>query len=133
MDRVGSSELCVPMEAIARGEVQLSALGGGFPVPAEHEAWPGGTVEPRVQGSLIWPHGRPVGSVQRARGIHLAQPTLVRAGPGTGKTWMVKQAAYMLAKRLKAASCEHCEGKVLDAKATTSAIAWATANVLLGT
>ena len=29
----------------------------------------------------------------RTRGVHLAQPTLVRAGPGTGNTWMVKQGA----------------------------------------
>ena len=51
-------------------------------------------------------------SVMRSRGVHLAQPTLVRAGPGTGKTWMVKQAAYTLAKRLKADPPELPEGKV---------------------
>lgn len=44
----------------------------------------------------------------RSRGVHLAQPTLVRAGPGTGKTWMVKQAAYMLAKRLAATEHTGC-------------------------
>ena len=49
-------------------------------------------------------------SHRRTRGVHLAQPTLVRAGPGTGKTWMVKQAAYMLAKRLGADSCDQCVG-----------------------
>ena len=46
----------------------------------------------------------------RSRGVHIAQPTLVRAGPGTGKTWMVKQAAYSLAKRLSSTSCSKCEG-----------------------
>ena len=40
----------------------------------------------------------------------MAQPTLVRAGPGTGKTWMVKQAAYTLAKRLGAPNCSRCQG-----------------------
>lgn len=49
-------------------------------------------------------------STSRSRGVHLAQPTLVRAGPGTGKTWMVKQAAYSLAKRLSSASCRKCHG-----------------------
>lgn len=50
-------------------------------------------------------------SIHRSRGVHLAQPTLVRAGPGTGKTWMVKQAAYTLAKRLSHRECEVCRGK----------------------
>ena len=53
-------------------------------------------------------------SHKRTRGVHLAQPTLVRAGPGTGKTWMVKQAAYKLAKRLGAADCDKCRGKVFS-------------------
>ena len=48
----------------------------------------------------------------RSRGVHLAQPTLVRAGPGTGKTWMVKQAAYLLAKRLASTDCDKCRGNV---------------------
>jgi hypothetical protein len=34
-------------------------------------------------------------------GSHSAQPVLVRAGPGTGKTWMAKQAVYTLADRLR--------------------------------
>ena len=49
-------------------------------------------------------------SHKRTRGVHLAQPTLVRAGPGTGKTWMVKQAAYKLAKRLGMVDCVKCKG-----------------------
>ena len=36
----------------------------------------------------------------RKNGSHTSQPVLVRAGPGTGKTWMSKQAAYMLADEL---------------------------------
>lgn len=36
----------------------------------------------------------------RKNGGHVSQPVLVRAGPGTGKTWMSKQAAYMLADQL---------------------------------
>ena len=36
----------------------------------------------------------------RRNGGHTSQPVLVRAGPGTGKTWMSKQAAYMLADQL---------------------------------
>ena len=43
-----------------------------------------------------------VPSPQRPNGQHSAQPTLVRAGPGTGKTWMTKQAVYTLADKLKA-------------------------------
>ena len=39
-------------------------------------------------------------SPNRQSGTHPAQPVLVRAGPGTGKTWMVKQALYTLASRL---------------------------------
>ena len=39
-------------------------------------------------------------SHHRAAGTHSAQPVLCRAGPGTGKTWMVKQALYLLAERL---------------------------------
>jgi predicted NACHT family NTPase len=41
-----------------------------------------------------------VPSPNRASGSHSTQPTLVRAGPGTGKTWMAKQAVYTLADRL---------------------------------
>ena len=41
-----------------------------------------------------------VPSPQRANGTHATQPVLVRAGPGTGKTWMAKQAVYTLADRL---------------------------------
>ena len=48
-------------------------------------------------------------SMLRSRGVHLAQPTLVRAGPGTGKTWMVKQAAFLLAKRLSSDDCAKCK------------------------
>ena len=40
-------------------------------------------------------------SPARANGSHSAQPTLVRAGPGTGKTWMTKQAVFTLADRLR--------------------------------
>ena len=47
-------------------------------------------------------------SHRRARGVHQAQPTLVRAGPGTGKTWMVKQTAFLLAKRLSTTECAKC-------------------------
>ena len=36
----------------------------------------------------------------RKNGSHVSQPVLVRAGPGTGKTWMSKQAAYTLADQL---------------------------------
>ena len=36
----------------------------------------------------------------RKNGSHTSQPVLVRAGPGTGKTWMSKQAAYTLADQL---------------------------------
>ena len=38
-------------------------------------------------------------SQSRHKGTHTAQPLLCRAGPGTGKTWMVKQALYTLAAR----------------------------------
>jgi Leucine-rich repeat (LRR) protein len=41
-----------------------------------------------------------VPSPNRANGSHASQPVLVRAGPGTGKTWMAKQAVYTLADRL---------------------------------
>ena len=37
---------------------------------------------------------------ERRNGSHASQPVLVRAGPGTGKTWMSKQAAYTLADQL---------------------------------
>ena len=40
-------------------------------------------------------------SPKRATGEHPAQACLVRAGPGTGKTWMCKQAVYMLGDRLR--------------------------------
>ena len=39
-------------------------------------------------------------SPRRAEGAHAAQPVLVRAGPGTGKTWMIKQAFFLLAEGL---------------------------------
>ena len=39
-------------------------------------------------------------SPKRAEGTHAAQPVLCRAGPGTGKTWMVKQALFLLARKL---------------------------------
>jgi hypothetical protein len=42
-------------------------------------------------------------SPSRNNGMHSAQPVLVRAGPGTGKTWMSKQAVYTLADRLRLA------------------------------
>ena len=41
-----------------------------------------------------------VNSPKRANGTHLAQPVLCRAGPGTGKTWMVKQCLFLLAEIL---------------------------------
>ena len=41
-----------------------------------------------------------VPSPNRANGSHSTQPVLVRAGPGTGKTWMAKQAVFTLADRL---------------------------------
>ena len=37
-------------------------------------------------------------SPKRQEGTHAAQPVLVRAGPGTGKTWMIKQALFMVAE-----------------------------------
>ena len=43
-------------------------------------------------------------SPYRAMGAHPAQPVLMRAGPGTGKTWMIKQAAFGLADSLKSAT-----------------------------
>jgi hypothetical protein len=36
----------------------------------------------------------------RVHGGHNAQPVLCRAGPGTGKTWMIKQSMYLLSTRL---------------------------------
>ena len=39
-------------------------------------------------------------SPKRNEGTHVAQPVLVRAGPGTGKTWMIKQALFLLAEAL---------------------------------
>ena len=39
-------------------------------------------------------------SPKRANGTHVAQPILCRAGPGTGKTWMVKQSLFLLAEIL---------------------------------
>ena len=41
-----------------------------------------------------------VPSPGRIYGTHSTQPVLVRAGPGTGKTWMAKQAVFTLADRL---------------------------------
>ena len=40
-------------------------------------------------------------STKRATGIHEAQPVLVRAGPGTGKTWSLQQLGWLLAKEMK--------------------------------
>ena len=39
-------------------------------------------------------------SPRRMHGSHAAQPVLCRAGPGTGKTWMVKQSLFLLASAL---------------------------------
>ena len=41
-------------------------------------------------------------SPDRDRGTHHAQPTLVCAGPGAGKTWMLKQLSFLLASELYA-------------------------------
>ena len=38
---------------------------------------------------------------RRISGEYPAQPLLMRAGPGTGKTWMCKQAVWMLADKLQ--------------------------------
>ena len=43
-------------------------------------------------------------SPNRQNGSHSQQPVLVRAGPGTGKTWMAKQAVFTLADKLRASS-----------------------------
>ena len=40
-------------------------------------------------------------SPKRSQGAHHAQPVLCRAGPGTGKTWMVKQSMFLLATSLQ--------------------------------
>ena len=40
-------------------------------------------------------------SPKRAQGTHEAQPVLVRAGPGTGKTWSLQQLAWLLANDLQ--------------------------------
>lgn len=39
-------------------------------------------------------------SKRRPEGMHLAQPALCIAGPGTGTTWMVRQIVHSLATRL---------------------------------
>ena len=39
-------------------------------------------------------------SPKRPEGTHNAQPVLIRAGPGTGKTWAIKQALLLLAEAL---------------------------------
>ena len=39
-------------------------------------------------------------SPNRVHGGHVAQPVLCRAGPGTGKTWMIKQSLFLLASAL---------------------------------
>ena len=44
-------------------------------------------------------------SIKRSEGTHVAQPVLVRAGPGTGKTWMIKQALFLLAEQVIASDC----------------------------
>ena len=41
---MGAGELGMPVKAVARGQVELAALGGGLSVPAEHEARAGGRV-----------------------------------------------------------------------------------------
>ena len=41
-----------------------------------------------------------VESPKRSHGMHTAQPVLCRAGPGTGKTWMVKQCLFLVASVL---------------------------------
>ena len=43
-------------------------------------------------------------SPNRSMGAHSEQPVLVRAGPGTGKTWMTKQAVFTLADNLRVAT-----------------------------
>jgi hypothetical protein len=43
-------------------------------------------------------------SADRHRGTHTAQPLLVCAGPGSGKTWMLKQTVYLLASDLYSTS-----------------------------
>ena len=40
-------------------------------------------------------------SPKRMHGTHPAQPVLCRAGPGTGKTWMIKQSMFLLAVELQ--------------------------------
>ena len=45
-------------------------------------------------------------SPNRINGTHSTQPVLVRAGPGTGKTWMAKQAVFTLADRLLRGQCD---------------------------
>ena len=42
-----------------------------------------------------------VESEDRPRGSFESQPVLLRAGPGTGKTWSLQQMYYLLAKRLR--------------------------------
>ena len=39
----------------------------------------------------------------RAQGANYSQPVLIRAGPGTGKTWSMSQLVYLLAESLGAA------------------------------
>ena len=39
-------------------------------------------------------------SPKRTQGMHVAQPVLCRAGPGTGKTWMIKQSLFLLVENL---------------------------------
>ena len=70
-------------------------------------------VKASSQGATNKLLGRPVSDVdtltdilltaspRRASGEHPMQPLLMRAGPGTGKTWMCKQAVWMLADKLK--------------------------------
>ena len=41
-----------------------------------------------------------VDSPNRTEGTHTAQPVLCRAGPGTGKTWMIKQTLFLFAQKL---------------------------------
>ena len=42
-----------------------------------------------------------VSSPQRAHGTHEEQDVLIRADPGTGKTWSIRQLALLLARKLK--------------------------------
>ena len=49
-------------------------------------------------------------STTRSQGTFQAQPVLLRAGPGTGKTWAVQQLFYFLAKELLADESSNDQG-----------------------